>query len=88
MMSLWRRFAAYSVAIGAAMAALWGLYFRGKVAGKKAEQVSRDAKVAHQAARARQDARSVQHEVARADDDSVADELKSEWVRKPGKSGH
>jgi len=83
---LWARFSGYILAVAAALAAVLGLYFRGKAAGKEEARVERDLAIKEQADAARQEVRNVQDEVAGMDDSDVDRYLTDEWVRdKPAK---
>ncbi|CUI37994.1 Uncharacterised protein [Achromobacter xylosoxidans] len=77
----------YAVAALAAVAAVALVYLRGRSAGRADERRERNEQVNEQAAKARQEVRNVEDEVARMDDDAVADRLKSDWVRRPGQGG-
>ncbi|EFV84164.1 hypothetical protein HMPREF0005_02906 [Achromobacter xylosoxidans C54] len=77
----------YVVAALAAVAAVALVYLRGRSAGRADERQERNEQVNEQAAKARQEVRNVEDEVARMDDDAVADRLKSDWVRRPGQGG-
>ena len=46
---LWARFSGYIIAIGAALAALGGIYLKGRSAGKQAEQAAETEKALEQA---------------------------------------
>lgn len=74
----------YVVAALAAVAAVLLVYLRGRSAGRADERQERNEQVNEQAAKARQEVRNVENEVARMDDDAVSDRLKSDWVRGPG----
>lgn len=78
----------YVVAALAAVAAVALVYLRGRSAGRADERQERNEQVNEQAAKARQEVRNVEDEVARMDDDAVSDQLKSDWVRRPGQGGH
>ncbi|MFY1954984.1 hypothetical protein ACOTCL_18300 [Achromobacter xylosoxidans] len=77
----------YVVAAAAAVAAVVLVYLRGRSAGRADERQERNKQVNEQAAKARQEVRNVEDEVARMDDDTVSDRLKSGWVRGPGQGG-
>lgn len=77
----------YVVAALAAVAAVALVYLRGRSAGRADERQERNEQVNEQAAKARQEVRNVEDEVARMDDDGVSDRLKSDWVRRPGQGG-
>lgn len=73
---------------GLALAALASAFYRGRATGRQEERQERQDQINEQAAKARQEARNVQLETARMDDDAVADELERDWVRGPGTRGH
>lgn len=77
----------YVAAALAAVAAVVLVYLRGRSAGRADERQERNEQVNEQAAKARQEVRNVEDEVARMDDDAVSDRLKSDWVRGPGQGG-
>ncbi|CAB3859581.1 hypothetical protein LMG26788_02191 [Achromobacter pulmonis] len=77
----------YVVAALAAVAAVALVYLRGRSAGRADERHDHAEQINEQAAKARQEVRNVEDEVARMDDDAVADRLKSDWVRGPGQGG-
>ncbi len=77
----------YVVAAAAAVAAVVLVYLRGRSAGRADERQERNDRINEQAAKARQEVRNVEDEVARMDDDAVSDRLKSGWVRGPGQGG-
>lgn len=77
----------YVVAAAAAVVAVLLVYLRGRSAGRADERQERNEQVNEQAAKARQEVRNVENEVARMDDDAVSDRLKSDWVRGPGQGG-
>ncbi|WP_348995906.1 hypothetical protein ABFG95_11850 [Achromobacter sp. HNDS-1] len=77
----------YVAAAAAAVAALALVYLRGRSAGRADERQERNDRINEQAAKARQEVRNVEDEVARMDDDAVSDRLKSGWVRGPGQGG-
>ena len=72
---------------GLALAALASVFYRGHATGRQAERRERQDQINEQAAKARQEARNVQLETARMDDDAVVDELDRDWVRGPGPRG-
>lgn len=72
---------------GIFLGTLVGVFYRGRATGRQAERQKRDEKINEQAAKARQEVRNVEDEVARMDDDAVSDRLKSDWVRSPGGKG-
>lgn len=77
----------YLVAALAAVAAVALVYLRGRSAGRADERQERNERINEQAAKARQEVRNVEDDVARMDDDAVSDRLKSGWVRRPGEGG-
>lgn len=77
----------YVVAAAAAVVAVVLVYLRGRSAGRADERQERNDRINEQAAKARQEVRNVEDEVARMDDDAVSDRLKSGWVRSPGQGG-
>lgn len=77
----------YVVAAAAAVVAVVLVYLRGRSAGRADERQDRAEQINEQAAKARQEARNVEDEVARMDDDAVSDRLKSDWVRRSGQGG-
>ncbi|MDF3851343.1 hypothetical protein [Achromobacter denitrificans] len=77
----------YVVAALAAIAAVALVYLGGRSAGRADERQERNEQVNEQAAKARQEVRNVENEVARMGDDAVSDRLKSRWVRGPGSGG-
>ena len=77
----------YVVAAAAAVAAVVLVYLRGRSAGRADERQERKDQINEQAARARQEVRNVEDDVARMDDDAVSNRLKSGWVRRPGQGG-
>ena len=68
-------------ALLAGLAAVAGVYWRGRAIGRAQERSDNEARLQARAADARKEARDVQEKVARSNDDAVADRLKSEWVR-------
>ncbi|WP_238910295.1 hypothetical protein [Achromobacter ruhlandii] len=77
----------YVVAAAAAVVAVVLVYLRGRSAGRAYERQERNDRINEQAAKARQEVRNVEDEVARMDDDAVSDRLKSDWVRRSGQGG-
>lgn len=77
----------YVVAALAVVAAVALVYLRGRSAGRADERQERNDRINEQAAKARQEMRNVEDEVARMDNVAVADRLKSGWVRRPGQGG-
>lgn len=81
--ALWSRFYAWVLGALAVLAAVAGVYLRGRSAGKQVEQKKATAReLAQERARAEtiQEVSSVQTEVARLPDDAVDDGLR-EWTR-------
>lgn len=72
---------------GIFLGTLVGVFYRGRATGRQAERQERAEQINEQAAKARQEVRNVEDEVARMDDDAVSDRLKSGWVRRPGQGG-
>lgn len=72
---------------GIFLGALVSVFYRGRATGRQVERQERNEQINEQAAKARQEVRDVEGEVARMDDDAVADRLKSGWVRSPGQGG-
>ncbi|MEB6661353.1 hypothetical protein MXL91_07870 [Achromobacter ruhlandii] len=77
----------YVVAAAAAVVAVVLVYLRGRSAGRADERQERNDRINEQAAKARQEVRNVEDEVARMDDDAVSDRLKSDWVRRSSQGG-
>lgn len=82
-----KRVQGWLVVAGLFLGTLVSVYWRGRATGRQAERQERNEQVNDQAAQARQEVRNVEDEVARMDDDAVADRLKSDWVRRPGPGG-
>ncbi len=70
--------------VGIFLGTLVGVFYRGRARGRQVERQERTDQINEQAAKARQEVRNVEDEVARMDDDAVSDRLKSGWVRGPG----
>ncbi|MFE0843119.1 hypothetical protein [Achromobacter insolitus] len=88
-MAQWlERIKGWLLLVGLALAALASVFYRGRATGRQAERQERQDQINEQAAKARQEARNVQLETARMDDDAIADELKSRWVRGLGAGRH
>lgn len=68
-------------AVLAGLAAVAGVYWRGRAMGRAQERSDSEARLQGRAADARKEVRDVQEKMARSDDDTVADRLKSGWVR-------
>lgn len=80
---LWARFSTWIIGALAVLAAVAGVYLRGRSAGKQVEQKKATAReIEQERARAEtiQEVSSVQTEVARLPDDAVDDGLR-EWTR-------
>lgn len=77
----------YVVAAMTAVAAVALVYQRGRSAGRADERQERNDQINEQAAKARQEVRNVEDEVARQGDDAIAAELKCDWVRGSSQSG-
>ena len=77
----------YVVAAAAAVAVVVLVYLRGRSAGRADERQERNDRINEQAAKARQEVRNVEDDVARMDDDAVSGSLKSDWVRGSGQGG-
>ncbi|CAB3714735.1 hypothetical protein CEY09_30660 [Achromobacter marplatensis] len=86
MLAWFERIKEWLMLAGLALAALVSAFYRGRATGRQAERQERQDRINEQAAQARQEVRNVQLETARMDDDAIADELKRQWVRGPGKS--
>lgn len=88
-MQTWlKRVQGWLLVAGLFLGTLVSVYWRGRATGRQAERQERNEQVNDQAAQARQEVRDVQDDVARKDDDAVADRLKSGWVRgSAGKGG-
>ncbi|MGW8306242.1 MAG: hypothetical protein ACWGIK_10520 [Achromobacter pulmonis] len=71
----------YAVAALVAVPAVALIYLRGRSAGRADERQERKDQINEQAAKARQEVRNVENEVASMDDDAVSDRLKSDWAR-------
>ncbi|WZB75165.1 hypothetical protein WJ972_00495 [Achromobacter insuavis] len=72
---------------GIFLGTLVGVFYRGRATRRQAERQERAEQINEQAAKARQEVRNVENEVARMDDDAVSDRLKSGWVRGAGQGG-
>lgn len=88
-MRMWlERMQGWLLLAGIFLGTLVGAFYRGRATGRQAERQDRNVQVNEQAAKARQEVRNVQDDVARKDDDAVSARLKSDWVRGPsGKGG-
>lgn len=87
MLAFMQRIWGYVVAAVAAIAAVALVYLRGRSVGRADERQEHNEQVNEQAAKACQEVRNVEDEVARLDDDAVSDRLKSDWVRGSGGKG-
>lgn len=87
MPTVMQRIWGYAVTAAAAVAAVVLVYLRGRSAGRMDERQERNEKINDQAAKARQEVRNVEDDVARMDDDAVSGSLKSDWVRGSGQGG-
>lgn len=85
--TLLNNFGSYIGAAVVALGAVVAAYLRGRSKGKESERTTREAQINEQAAEARQEAQEVRNETAAMDDDAVAAELESDWVRKPAGKG-
>ncbi|CAB3839276.1 hypothetical protein LMG26686_01365 [Achromobacter mucicolens] len=72
---------------GLVLDTLASVFYQGRTTGRQAERKERQDQINEQAANARQDARNLQLETARIDDDAVAERLKRYGVRGPGAGG-
>jgi hypothetical protein len=82
--ALWSRFSTWILGALAVLAAVAGVYLRGRSAGKQAEQQkATDRTLEEERARAVtiQEVHDVQTEVARLPDDAVRERLRNEWQR-------
>ena len=68
--------------IGAIIVVLIGAFFKGKSTGAKREQAERAAELNKQAVDAWKKLNEVENDIKQKNDDAVANELKSKWVRK------
>ncbi|CAB3860505.1 hypothetical protein [Achromobacter denitrificans] len=87
MLSWLERIKGWLLLAGLALAALASVFYRGRATGRQEERQERQDQINEQAAKARQEARNVQLETARMDDDAVVDELERDWVRGSGPRG-
>lgn len=71
----------------AGVIAVLAAYFGVRQSGKSAALAEQAAQLNKQADAARKEASNVQDTVAKMGDDAVSSELKSGWVRDPGKGG-
>ena len=69
-------------AVGAMLALLAGVFFKGRSDGKKDVKREYDTAVAKQRAEASEKVKEVRNETASSSDDDIADKLKRDWVRK------
>ncbi|WP_258127537.1 hypothetical protein [Achromobacter anxifer] len=87
MLAWLERIKGWLLLIGLALAALASVFYRGRATGRQVERQERQDQINEQAGKARQEARNVQLETDRMDDDAIADELERDWVRGPGPRG-
>lgn len=88
-MRMWlERIRGWLLLAGLFLGTLVAIFYRGRATGRQSERQDNNERINEQAAKARQEVRNVQDEVARMDDDAVVAELKSDWVRGPGQGGH
>jgi hypothetical protein len=81
---LWGRFYGYVIGALAVLAAVAGIYLRGRSAGKQGEQTKATARELEQErakAETIQEVHDVQTEVARLPDDAVRERLRRDWQR-------
>ena len=69
-------------AVGALLALLAGVFLKGRSDGKTDAKREYDRAVAEQRAKTAEKVKEARNEVSKKTDDSIADELKSRWVRK------
>ncbi|RBL87912.1 hypothetical protein DDE05_00655 [Streptomyces cavourensis] len=87
-MQTWlKRVQGWLLVVGLFLGTVVSVYWRGRATGRQAERQERNEEVNEQAAKARQEVRNVEDDVARMDDGAVSDRLKSGWVRGPGQGG-
>lgn len=87
-MRMWlERIRGWLLLAGLFLGMLVGIFYRGRATGRKSERQENNERIHEQAAKARQEVRNVQDEVARMGDDAVSDRLKSDWVRGSGQGG-
>jgi hypothetical protein len=82
--ALWARFYGWILTALAVLAAVAGVYLRGRSAGKQIEQQkATEREIAQERARAEaiQEVHNVESEVARLPDDAVRERLRSKWQR-------
>lgn len=82
--ALWTRFSTWVLGALALLAAVAGVYLRGRSAGKQVEQQKATRReLAQERAKAEtiQEVSSVQTEVARLPDDAVRERLRDKWQR-------
>lgn len=87
MLAWFERIKGWLLLAGLALATLASVFYRGRARGRQVERQERQEQINEQAEQARQEVRHVQEETARKDDDAIAAELKSQWVRGPGAGG-
>lgn len=82
--ALWGRFYGWVIGALAVLAAVAGVYLKGRSAGKQVEQKKATARQLEQErakAETIQEVHNAQTEVARLPDDAVRERLRSEWQR-------
>lgn len=87
MQAWFERIRGWLLLVGLALAAFASVFYRGRATGRQTERQERQNQINEQAGKARQEARNVQLETDRLDDDAIADELERDWVRGPGPRG-
>lgn len=87
MLAWFERIKGWLLLAGFALAALASIFYRGRATGRQVERQERQNQINEQAGKARQEARNVQLETDRMDDDAIADELERDWVRGPSSRG-
>lgn len=82
MLDSWiKRSLGWMAALLAGLAAVAGVYWRGRARGREQERADTEARLQARAGQARKEVEHVRENVARSDDDAVAARLKSGWVR-------
>jgi len=87
MLAWFERIKGWLLLAGLALLTLASVFYRGRATGRQTERQERQEQINEQGAKARQEVRDVQDMVARMDDDGVAAELKSRWLRGSGQGG-
>ena len=87
MLAWFERIKGWLLLAGLALLTLASVFYRGRATGRQTERQERQEQINEQGAKARQEVRDVQDVVARKDDDGVAAELKSRWLRGSGQGG-